>query len=205
MRVSGLKSANQAALLVLLGGAAAGAGTQVAAAVAHVALGGGRRVLPPAGCPRWQPYRHSRMCFSSCVLPPFVGIRVFPAVPKRMNVMCRGFSAPPDTRLAFGMPGMKEKRRISGAGSANPPGAAAKLVYVKILCLALVADAPAKGRSPCCGAQNFRAALRRTLEILTAATRSPRCIRHRRRSDRSPGAAAKPRVIFRYPPAPPPL
>ena len=41
---------------------------------------------------------------------------------------------------------------------------------------------------PCCGAQNFCAALRRTLEILTAATRSPRFIRHRRRSDRSPRA-----------------
>ena len=39
--------------------------------------------------------------------------------------------------------------------------------------------------SLCCGAQNFCAALRRALEILTAATRSPRCIRHRRRSDRS--------------------
>ena len=37
----------------------------------------------------------------------------------------------------------------------------------------------------CCGAQNFCAALRRALEILTAATRSPRFIRHRRRSDRS--------------------
>ena len=37
----------------------------------------------------------------------------------------------------------------------------------------------------CCGAQNFFAALRRALEILTAATRSPRCIRHRRRSVRS--------------------
>ena len=37
----------------------------------------------------------------------------------------------------------------------------------------------------CCGAQNFFAASRRALEILTAATRSPRFIRHRRRSDRS--------------------
>ena len=37
----------------------------------------------------------------------------------------------------------------------------------------------------CCGAQNFFAASRRALEILTAATRSPRCIRHRRRSVRS--------------------
>ena len=41
-------------------------------------------------------------------------------------------------------------------------------------------------RVSCCGTKNFHAALRRTLEILTAATRSPRCIRHRRRSDRSP-------------------
>ena len=39
--------------------------------------------------------------------------------------------------------------------------------------------------SLCCGAQNFCAASRRALEILTAATRSPRFIRHRRRSDRS--------------------
>ena len=43
-----------------------------------------------------------------------------------------------------------------------------------------------RGRWSCCGAQNFRAALRRTLEILTAATRSPRCICHRQRSVRSP-------------------
>ena len=39
---------------------------------------------------------------------------------------------------------------------------------------------------PCCGAQNFCAALRRTLEILTAATRSLRCFCHRQRSVRSP-------------------
>ena len=39
---------------------------------------------------------------------------------------------------------------------------------------------------PCCGAQNFCAALRRTLEILTAATRSPRFLCHRQRSVRSP-------------------
>ena len=39
---------------------------------------------------------------------------------------------------------------------------------------------------PCCGAQNFCAALRRTLEILTAATRSPRFSCHRQRSVRSP-------------------
>ena len=37
----------------------------------------------------------------------------------------------------------------------------------------------------CCGSQNFHAAFRRALEILTAATRSPRCICHRQRSDRS--------------------
>ena len=39
---------------------------------------------------------------------------------------------------------------------------------------------------PCCGAQNFCAALRRTLEILTAATRSPRFFCHWQRSARSP-------------------
>mgnify|MGYP004506340677 CR=1 FL=1 len=39
---------------------------------------------------------------------------------------------------------------------------------------------------PCCGAQNFCAALRRTLEILTAATRSLRFLCHRQRSVRSP-------------------
>ena len=39
---------------------------------------------------------------------------------------------------------------------------------------------------PCCGAQNFCAALRRTLEILTAATRSPRFSCHWQRSARSP-------------------
>ena len=38
----------------------------------------------------------------------------------------------------------------------------------------------------CCGAQNFHAALRRTLEILTAATRSLRFLCHRQRSVRSP-------------------
>ena len=43
-------------------------------------------------------------------------------------------------------------------------------------------------RASCCGAQNFCAALRRALEILTAATRSAPCIRHRRRSPRSPTA-----------------
>ena len=44
---------------------------------------------------------------------------------------------------------------------------------------------PLAAKVSCCGAQNFYAALRQTLEILTAATRSPRCIRHRRRLDRS--------------------
>ena len=39
---------------------------------------------------------------------------------------------------------------------------------------------------PCCGAQNFRAALRRPLKILTAATRSSRFFCHRQRSIRSP-------------------
>ena len=39
---------------------------------------------------------------------------------------------------------------------------------------------------PCCGAQNFCAALRRTLEILTAATLSPRFFCHWQRSVRSP-------------------
>ena len=42
----------------------------------------------------------------------------------------------------------------------------------------------------CCGAQNFYAALRRTLKILTAATRSSRFFRHWRRSIRSPHPAA---------------
>ena len=42
----------------------------------------------------------------------------------------------------------------------------------------------------CCGAQNFCAALRRTLEILTAATRSLRFLCHRQRSVRSPQPAA---------------
>ena len=41
---------------------------------------------------------------------------------------------------------------------------------------------------PCCGSQNFCAALRRTLEILTAATRSPRFLCHWQRSVRSPRA-----------------
>ena len=39
---------------------------------------------------------------------------------------------------------------------------------------------------PCCGAQNFYAALRRTLKILTAATRSLRFLCHRQREVRSP-------------------
>ena len=43
-----------------------------------------------------------------------------------------------------------------------------------------------RGRWSCCGAQNFCAALRLSLKILTAATRSSRFIRHRRRSIRSP-------------------
>ena len=45
---------------------------------------------------------------------------------------------------------------------------------------------------PCCGAQNFCAALRRTLEILTAATRSPRFLCHWQRSPRSPRALCAP-------------
>ena len=45
---------------------------------------------------------------------------------------------------------------------------------------------------PCCGAQNFCAALRRTLEILTAATRSPRFLCHWQRSVRSPRALCAP-------------
>ena len=45
---------------------------------------------------------------------------------------------------------------------------------------------------PCCGAQNFCAALRRTLKILTAATRSPRFFCHRQRSVRSPHRPAVP-------------
>ena len=48
---------------------------------------------------------------------------------------------------------------------------------------------PAEGYGcPCCGAQNFCAALRRALEILTAATRSPRFFCHWQRSARSPRA-----------------
>ena len=42
------------------------------------------------------------------------------------------------------------------------------------------------GDSSCCGAQNFCAALRRTLKILTAATRSLRFLCHWQRSVRSP-------------------
>ena len=48
---------------------------------------------------------------------------------------------------------------------------------------------------PCCGAQNFCAALRLTLKILTAATRSLRFLCHRQRSVRSPHRPALP-----YPP-----
>ena len=57
---------------------------------------------------------------------------------------------------------------------------------------AVTAPLPKGGRGdggygcPCCGAQNFCAALRRTLEILTAATRSPRFFCHWQRSARSP-------------------
>ena len=43
-----------------------------------------------------------------------------------------------------------------------------------------------RGRWSCCGVQNFCAALRRTLEILTAATRSPRFLCHWQHSVRSP-------------------
>ena len=42
-----------------------------------------------------------------------------------------------------------------------------------------------RGRWSCCGAQNFCAALRLTLKILTAATRSLRFLCHRQRSVRS--------------------
>ena len=43
---------------------------------------------------------------------------------------------------------------------------------------------------PCCGTQNFGAALRRPLKILTAATRSSRFFCHRQRSIRSPHRCA---------------
>ena len=44
---------------------------------------------------------------------------------------------------------------------------------------------------PCCGTQNFGAALRRPLKILTAATRSSRFFCHRQRSIRSPHQRAR--------------
>jgi len=43
------------------------------------------------------------------------------------------------------------------------------------------------GRRSCCGAQQKRRLTKQTCFLLTAATRSPRCIRHWRRSVRSPG------------------
>ena len=55
-----------------------------------------------------------------------------------------------------------------------------------------------RGRWSCCGAQNFCAALRRTLEILTAATRSLRFLCHWQRSVRSPH---RPDRLFPAPPA----
>ena len=51
----------------------------------------------------------------------------------------------------------------------------------------------------CCGAQNFHAALRRTLEILTAATRSLRFLCHRQRSVRSPHRPAAPAPLTKTP------
>ena len=51
---------------------------------------------------------------------------------------------------------------------------------------------------PCCGAQNFCAALRRTLEILTAATRSPRFLCHWQRSVRSPHRPASTHSMLRF-------
>ena len=61
-------------------------------------------------------------------------------------------------------------------------------------CTALLVIRRAAGS--CCGAQNFCAALRRTLEILTAATRSFHFFRHWRRSIRSPHAAALVRCVI---------
>ena len=52
-----------------------------------------------------------------------------------------------------------------------------------------------RGRWSCCGAQNFCAALRRTLEILTAATRSLRFLCHWQRSVRSPHRPAPPHSL----------
>ena len=51
-----------------------------------------------------------------------------------------------------------------------------------------------RGRCPCCGAQNFRAALRRTPPILTAATRSLRFFCHWQRSVCSPHRPAPPQL-----------
>ena len=52
-----------------------------------------------------------------------------------------------------------------------------------------------RGRWSCCGTQNFCAALRRTLEILTAATRSLRFLCHWQRSVRSPHRPAPPQSL----------
>ena len=57
----------------------------------------------------------------------------------------------------------------TGCGNPHPP------VPHLLLCFR-------RGRCPCCGAQNFCAALRPTLVILNAATRSFCFFRHRRRS-----------------------
>ena len=75
------------------------------------------------------------------------------------------------------------------AGPACPVGAVEKRIPRSRLCRDL---GDGGYGCPCCGAQNFCAALRRTLEILTAATRSPRFLCHWQRSVRSPHRPAAP-------------
>ena len=71
------------------------------------------------------------------------------------------------------------------AGPACPAGAVEKRIPRSRLCRDL---GDGGCGCPCCGAQNFCAALRQTLEILTAATHSPRFLCHWQRSVRSPRA-----------------
>ena len=100
---------------------------------------------------------------------------------------------------ASGKSAKRRQRRMKRAGFEEVPRLAATTVGGNRLARRWAVAAPYDpngGRCgggygcPCCGAQNFRAALRRPLKILTAATRSSRFLCHRQRSIRSPHQCA---------------
>ena len=107
---------------------------------------------------------------TSCCASVGAGFYPAPTPPTKNPLSLRGYTAP----VAIRIPRPIRRGR-------RPRRPAPRTIY----------RALRRGRWSCCGAQNFCAALRRTLKILAAATRSSRFIRHRRRSIRSPHRPAR--------------